>query len=324
MTMGGRRATMLAAVGIAVLLCPITACAREESGTPEASVSSQTGQSTSSTVAAPTVELLDPGAEPREVLRFSVAEGAQFRATMTTEMGITIEVAGEQAPAPTLPPILADLSATVNKVAANGDIDYTFAFESMRAGEGIVLSPEAQQSFDQISGITGQAVMTANGEQTHVDLDIPSDVQPEMRTSLEGMSSQLGKLTAPFPTEPVGIGGSWRTTASAELNGLRTDVVTTYTLRERNGDQYRTELSYEQSAPDQDANIPGLPPGVRAHVSGMAVSGSGEINGSLSQVFPATSTMQGGGTIDMSINDGQNSEDMHQTIDVKVSLQPTP
>ena len=144
---------MLAAVGIAVLLCPVTACAREESGTPEASVSSQTSQSTSTTVAAPTVELLDPGAEPREVLRFSVAEGAQFRATMTTEMGITIEVAGEQAPAPTLPPILADLSATVNKVAANGDIDYTFAFESMRAGEGIVLSPEAQQSFDQISGI---------------------------------------------------------------------------------------------------------------------------------------------------------------------------
>jgi hypothetical protein len=312
---------MVAALGVAVVLGTVVACGHQESATPQLS---ETSHPTPAPNAAPSVELLEPGAEPRETLRFRLTEGAQFRATMTTQMAIGIEIDGEQMPASTVPPMLADMTTTVHQVAPDGDVDYTFTMENFRVGDGTILSPEAQRSFDQLSGVTGQAAMTATGEHTNIDLDIPPDLDPQMRSSLEGISSQLAKVTVRFPTEPVGIGARWRTRSSAELNGLRTDVTSTYTLRERNGDRYLTGVSYEQSAPDQDAALPGLPPGVRAHVDGMAISGSGEMEGSLSMVFPLTSTMHGSGTMDMRVDDGQNSEEMRQNLDMTVSVESVP
>jgi hypothetical protein len=312
---------MVAALGVAVVLCTVVACGHEESATPRLS---ETSHPTSAPNAAPSVELLEPGAEPRETLRFKLTEGAQFRATMTTEMAIDIEIDGEKMPASTVPPTLIDMTAAVRRVAPNGDVDYTFTMEKFRVGDGTVLPPAAQRTFDQLDGVTGQAAMKATGESTKFDLDMPPDLDPQMRSMLDGMSSQLAKTTAPFPTEPIGTGARWRTTASAELNGLRTDLTTTYTLRERTGDRYLTDVSYEQSAPEQDAELPGLPPGVRAHVDNVAISGSGEIEGSLSLVFPVTSRMQGGGTMDMSVDDGQSSADMHQTLDMTIGVESVP
>jgi hypothetical protein len=164
--------------------------------------------------------------------------------------------------------------------------------------------------------------MAANGEHKKFDLDIPPDVDPHMRSSLDGMSSQLTKITVPFPTEPVGIGARWKTRASAKLNGVRAEVTTVYTLRERTDNQYRTEVSFEQSAPHQDAVIPNLPAGYRAHVDGMTISGSGETSGSLSTIFPLNSSIQAGGTIDMRVGDGQNSQNMRQTIHMTMGLEP--
>jgi hypothetical protein len=264
---------------------------------------------------------LDPGAEPHEALRFSVTEGTQPRATMTTKMEIGVEIGGEPMEAPPPPPVLTDMTAIVNHVDPSGDIHVTTTVENFRVGDGATLPPEAKRSFDQLSGLTVQAVMSANGEQRDVDLDIPTDLDPQMRSLLEGMSSQLAKLAVPFPTEPVGIGARWRTHTSAELNGVHTDMVSTYTLRERTGDRYRADVSYEQSAPEQDAEIPGLPPGVRAHVTGMAISGSGEIDGNLTRVFPLTSTMHASGTIDWNIDDGSSSEEMHQKLLMTMSLE---
>jgi hypothetical protein len=308
----------LAALGIAVVLGTATACANEESGTPQRA---ETSQATSAPNGAPTVEVLDPGAEPREALRFSVTEGTQPRATMTTKMEIGVEIGGEPMEAPPPPPVLTDMTAIVNHVDPSGDIHVTTTVENFRVGDGSALPPEAKRSLDQLSGLTVQAVMSANGEQRDADLDIPTDLDPQMRSLLEGMSSQLAKLAMPFPTEPVGNGARWRTHTSAELNGVRTEMSTTYTLRERTGDRYRADVSYDQSAPEQDAAIPGMPPGVRAHVTGMAISGSGEIDGSLAMVLPLSSTMQASGTIDWIIDDGSNSEEMDQKLDMTMSLE---
>jgi hypothetical protein len=220
-----------------------------------------------------------------------------------------------------MPPILIDMTATVSKVAQNGDIDYDFTLENCRVADGTVLPQEAQRTLDQLSGITGEAGMTATGESTKFDLDLPRGLDPNMRSMLDGMSSQFAKTTAPFPTEPVGIGARWRTSTTAEFNGLHTDLSTTYTLRERDGDRYLTEVSYEQSAPEQDAELPGLPPSVTAHVDNVAISGSGEIDGSLSKVFPLSSTMRGGGTMDLTIDDGHSTAEMHQRLDITISLE---
>jgi hypothetical protein len=73
MPLGGRRARTLAALGIVVALGTVTACGHKE----------QRGEtSTATPSAAPSVELLQQGAEPRELLRFAVTEGTESRATM--------------------------------------------------------------------------------------------------------------------------------------------------------------------------------------------------------------------------------------------------
>ena len=166
--------------------------------------------------------------------------------------------------------------------------------------------------------------MNANGEHSEFALDIPPDVDPQTRTMVEGMSPQLAKISVPFPSEPVGTGARWITHTSTELNGIHTDVATTYTLRERTGDQYRVGVSYEQSAPQQDIDLPGMPPGIDTQVTGVAIAGSGETAGSLTMLFPLTSTAKATGTVDMRVDDGQGTEDMHQNLDMSVNVESIP
>jgi hypothetical protein len=48
------------------------------------------------------------------------------------------------------------------------------------------------------------------------------------------------------------------------------------------------------------------------------------MEGSLSMVFPRTSTIHGSGTMDMRVDDGQNSEEMRQNLDMTVSVESVP
>ncbi len=321
----GNPVTKIVALGVASVLGAVVACGHDESATTQPIASSQAAPAPDAgSDAGSDVKLLDPGAEPREALRFTLTEGARFRATMNTQTTMSIEIDNEREPLSTVPPTLADMTATVQGVAPGGDVDYAFTAENFRIGDGTILPPEAQRSLDQLSGLTGQATMTATGKHTNVDLTIPPGVEPQLRSMLEGMPSQLTDITMQFPTEPVGIGARWRTRASVEINGLRSEVIKTNTLRERNGDRYLVGVSYIQTAPNQDADLPGLPPGVSAHVHHMEISGSGETAGSLSMLFPLTSTMAGSGTIDTRLDDGQTSTEMRQHLNMTVGVESVP
>ena len=110
-----------------------TACTRENSGTPQPV---ETSQQTSTAAAAEGVELLDPGAEPRETLRLTLTEGSRSRATMTTTMRIGLQIGDEPTEDTAVPPTVVEMTAAVDQIVPNGDIHYTVTMDNFRAGEG--------------------------------------------------------------------------------------------------------------------------------------------------------------------------------------------
>ena len=117
-------------------------------------------------------------------MRFTVAVGPQPRTTLTTEMNLELEISGEPTEATAMPPMLFDTYTTVEEVAPNGDVHYTFSMEDFRVDGGDII-PE----LSELSGITGQGVMSPTGEHSDSVLDIPPDVDPDMRSTMEGLSN---------------------------------------------------------------------------------------------------------------------------------------
>lgn len=310
-----------AVFGFALVIGTVAACGGDDdSGSDPTRSSAPTSQAPGES---PTVELLEAGAEPRAALRFKLTEGAQFRATVTSRFGIEVEVDGEPAQAPSIPPLLFDMATTVNTVASNGDIEAGFVLEDFRVGDGATLPAEAQASLDRLSGITGTFTVTSLGESKDSQINIPPGLDETAKAQLESVSSQFAALTVPFPEEPVGVGGSWKVSTSTTLNDVQTDLAYTYTLRERTGDRYQLDVSYEQTAPDQDVDLPGLPAGSTTHVDGVSISGSGTTEGDLTSFFPAVSTVRGNGTIDMTVDDGQTTGSLRQILDITIDLRST-
>src|SRR6266478_6824306 len=73
---------------------------------------------------APQLKLLEPGAEPRQVLRLHPKPGGKQTLTLTTKMAMDTKLAETQSQAVKLPGMKISLDLTVKTVSGNGDIAY--------------------------------------------------------------------------------------------------------------------------------------------------------------------------------------------------------
>jgi hypothetical protein len=272
------------------------------------------------------VEVLDAGAEPRERLLLQPEVGAELQRTLVANIGLTLEVAGEALPSPTLPATRLVMRAQVDDVADDGTITTTVEFVEVAAVDGPGVDPAVLEQtnavLEQIKGITGTGTTDRHGGSASVSLDTSTITDPMLRTTLDSLTSQLTELTAPLPAQPVGVGASWRVERSATLNGVQTNTATTYILQSHSGNDYVLEVAQEATAPPGPAELPGLPPGVTAIIESFLVSSTGEVRGRLDQPLPDNSTIEGSGDIELTVEQGGDSETVSQHLTLDVSLSP--
>lgn len=274
------------------------------------------------------VEVLDAGSDPRQRLLLQPEVGAELQRTMVANVGITLEVDGEELPAPTLPATQLVLRAQVDDVADDGTITTTVTFVDVAALDEPGVDPavlaQTNAALAQMNGLTGTGTTDRHGGSANVTLDTSTITDPTLASSLESLTSQLTNLTAPLPAQPVGEGASWRVERSATLNGVQTDTATTYTLQSHSGNDYVLAVEQEATAPPGPAEIPGLPAGVSATIESFLVSGTGEVQGRLDQPLPDNSTIEGSGDIELTIGqDGADSGSVSQHLILEVSLAPS-
>lgn len=272
------------------------------------------------------VEVLDAGAAPQNRLLLQPEPGTEVERTMVANIGLTLEVDGEELPSPTVPATRMVLRSHVDEVGDDGTIRSTFTFVDVAAVDGPGVDPavlaETNAVLSQLKGLTGTATSDRHGGSQDVTLDTSTIADPNLKSALESLTSQITNLTAPLPAQPVGMGATWRVERSATLNGIQTDTATTYTLQSHSGNDYVLAVAQDATAPPGPADIPGLPAGVTATIESFLVRSTGEVRGRLDQPLPDDSALAGSGDIELTIGQGGESQTLSQHLTLDISLGP--
>jgi hypothetical protein len=174
----------------------------------------------------PMMTLLEPGAEPRKVLRFQPKAGDKQIVAFTMKMAM------DPSPLTNLPPITETTQITIKNVSANGDIDYERVITdvSVPAGSGPtekVMEP-VQVAFSKLKGLTTSGVMSSRGFSRRTETKSPKSdkVLPAIvRMFQSQMSAGLDIMAAPLPEEAVGAGGKWEVKPAEESQDSVAKVV---------------------------------------------------------------------------------------------------
>jgi hypothetical protein len=181
---------------------------------------------------------------------------------------------------------------------------------------------QVQAAFSQMNGLQGSGTVDAHGATRQVSFDTSTVSEPTLKRTLESVSSQIGNLSTPFPSEPVGPGARWTARSSAVINGLRMSTTTTYTLRERSGNHYALDVAQDATAPPGTADIPDLPGGTQASIESFTLRTTGRSAGELTTPWPLETTSSGGGDGTFTVSQGAKQANLAEHIKLAFSLSP--
>lgn len=343
-----RRPTLVA--GVATILCALaTGCGgssappkapESNAPAPTASASAPTDTAPSATATAPvapeppretagptepappTVKLIAPGKDPKAELRYAPKPNQKTTLTMTMEMGMTMKMGEQSAPAVVVPKMVSDIVTQVTSVAPDGTISYDFKVENAKAIPAKNVAPEVLKQVDaafaKIAGLKGHAVVDARGTSRDVQMEIPPDLDPAAGQMMETMRQNIQQFSNPLPEEPVGIGAKWDTEQRIPTNAMLVKQTTHSTLTARDGNKFTVKLELEQTADPQVMHLPGLPQGAEAKLVSLDSHGKGELKCDLARIAPVTSTVAIDSRSQMEIS--QNGQSLPMTMGVSVKV----
>ncbi|HEX7276515.1 MAG TPA: hypothetical protein VF244_04010 [Acidimicrobiales bacterium] len=285
-------------------------------------VSTEAPTTTEPTAEGPRIVLDDPGAEPRRVLLLRVTAGDELRLTMESRIGIELTINGREAPATEAPNSSTILDQRVERVDPDGTVHFTVSVADVAVdGADPDMVRETQAALSQMIGLLGTGSVDAHGAAQSMDFDTSAIADPQIKATLDSVSSQISNLSAPFPREPVGVGARWTVTSSATISGITMNTTTRYTLRRLSGDHYELEYTQDGDAPPGPVTLPGTPASARASIRSFIMESTGETIGDLTRHVPATNRFDGTGdaTMTMTVGGDRLTLDQHLVIGYRLS-----
>lgn len=261
-----------------------------------------------------TIELLEAGAEPRQVMRLDPEAGRSGRLEMRMEMDSTVRLDGEALQQPDLPTFVLGMAATVDEVTEDTiRLSYTYDTVGVDGDD----PGGVEQALASMEGLTGSLTTTRAGAFVDGDVQVPDGLHPTVASSMEQFEQQLASMTVPLPTDPVGPGARWRVTTAFGLNGLETETTARYELLSIQDGEYELAVDIEQRM------MPGPigEGGATIDVLEGGGTGSGTVTGSLD--FPLAvagrTQMESSMAAELAAQDGQTQR-MDQEISMTVEM----
>lgn len=238
----------------------------------------------------PQLELLDPGTEPRQELRFQPMVNAKQTAIIIMDMDLATSIAGNSIPRVNIPATKMTLETVVTKVDDNGDIHYQFSYTDADLVSDESVRPEVREAMreqiQKVTGLNGTAVVDSRGQTKTAEIAIPENLDANTQQMVEQISDSLKQISSPVPSQPVGVGARWRVSSSTNLRDIDLNQIATYELVSLNNDVATLEISIEQEAPPQNMNLAGLPSGTSMTLQSYDAQGQGKLKISLNQLMP--------------------------------------
>lgn len=228
--------------------------------------------------------LLEPGAEPREQLRYKRVTG--LTEDLIIELGLASLAETTNGAAAIASPVLAlGLSIGSTSCTAENVCSYPISFRivgvKMPEGADPADADEIVKQVDALAQISGTFEVDARGLTRRADVVLPPNLSPRLATLLGNIRTSL--IAVPLPEEAVGIGGRWQVERINDVAGIKTKQTVTYSLLEREGRVLRLGMTLQQSAAPQEV---AFSPDNALSVEAYEVSGAGSLVMSLDAITP--------------------------------------
>jgi len=244
----------------------------------------------------PSVELVDAGAAPHQVLTLDYKNGTKSRVLMTTDMSIRFSGAFSQRIDP--PQFDTDMELSIVGIDQAGNYALMTRILDVRPTRSGRLNAQGRAFMSEMERIKGMAirqVMTPAGE------ILDSQITNRGRASeeqLREMDKSLSQIFMQFPVEPMGVGGKWLTKQVVESDGLKVNQEMLQTIKSIKDGKLVVESKITQRAPSQTIRKDGA----KVRFEDFQTDGSSHITASLTDLamtghvqMKMSTTMKAGG-----------------------------
>jgi hypothetical protein len=270
------------------------------------------------------VKLVDPGVEPRKVLRLHPSSGDKSTMTMTMKMGMEMKMGEMETPAVKIPAMKMVMNTSVKSISPEGDIAYDMELVEASVAE----DPDAmaqvvdamKKSLEGLKGMTGSGVISSRGIIKTSDVKVPAGADAQTRQTMDQMRDSLSKIASPLPEEAVGPGAKWQAKMSVKSQGMTIDQVATYELVSAEDEQVVTKITLEQHAANQKIQNPSMP-NVKLDLTKMSGSATGDGNSALTKITPSQAALDYHSEMIMSMNNGGQKQNMTMKLSMKLQME---
>lgn len=250
-------------------------------------------------------ELLEPGAEPRRVLRYDLDNIQPSRAEVRVLSEADLSADGQALPSMTIPAIVMEFAVSDIERVGDDLVHARIASDSMRfeAPENDAQGAQIAQMLNQQMGdisYSGSMNMNSAGQPSNVEFEIngESAMAEQMRSNLY---STLDQLATQLPEEAVGIGARWRVTQSVS-EGMPFPITTSaiYTLEASEGTRVVLGVALEEMETPEVVNDPATGEELPVEIDELSVRGQGQLTTHLDRLL-GEGTMELTVTMDMEV-----------------------
>jgi len=270
------------------------------------------------------VKLLEPGAEPRKVLRLHPNAGDKQTMTMTMKMAMEMKMGEMQNPAMKLPAMIMNMEITVKSVSPEGDIAYELVLSDASVADEPDVMPQVAQamktSLEGVKGLTSTGIMSNRGITKTNEIKVPAGADPQTRQAMDQVKETMTKVSAPFPEEAVGPGAKWEAKMPIKSQGMTIDQTAIYELVSLEEDHITARITIAQRAANQKMQNPAMP-ALKLDLTKMVGNGGGDLTFDLAKIVPPQATLQSHSELSMNMNNAGQKQTMDRKLDLNVRIE---
>jgi hypothetical protein len=211
------------------------------------------------TASEPSVKVLEPGSEPRRVLRYQLDAGARARAELTSKATVTAALTSTVLETTTqkteFPTERMRLALEVIEKRPNGDVRVSSRIEDATLDPDGAVDPKMRA---QLAGdLTRQRGKKAEWWMTPAGVVEPIERGvDEPRLAVTDLTKlAIEREVVRFPAEAVGVGASWQITTRPRLDGVRWERIETLRVRGLTDDAATLDSEVVMKAREQDLSV---------------------------------------------------------------------
>jgi hypothetical protein len=201
------------------------------------------------------VELVSPGAEPRRVVRYTVAKGTKATLELALDLSVTADAMGGAVP--TVVNVV-ELEAT-ESLFGTVMLQMKVVDVDTRDREGTQIPAVAATGpIAPLRGLVITGLLTPDGRLSSIHVTHPAKLPQIDAVQIDALSRNFAQLTMALPDDPVGTGATWKISRPIEEGGLKMTADTTVQLVKLDGDVLTFTTTARISGPDQTASQDGV------------------------------------------------------------------